>query len=108
MTTEEKQLKKLQTISKVVDISSIVIKISILVILIILLFKTCTPTPQPTLSNSTLDSTKYVNEYERKKLTDNLNVLKDFDKLALDNLRKRKNIVKVENIKERNTEIKQY
>ena len=30
-----------------------------------------------------------------------LNVLKDFDKLALDNLRKRKGIVKVENIKER-------
>lgn len=30
-----------------------------------------------------------------------LNVLKDFDKLALDNLKKRKGIVKVENIKER-------
>jgi len=92
MTAKEKQLK---TTSKVVDISSIVINISILIILIILLIKTCTPTPQPTLSNFALDSTKNVTEYKRKLLTDKLNVLQNFDTIYMDRWHKSKTITKL-------------
>ena len=86
MTTEEKQLKKITIYT--------FLGIVFWVIVALIYFKGCTPTPQPTLSNFALDSTKNVTEYKRKVLTDKLNVLKDFDTIYMDRWHKSKTITK--------------
>jgi hypothetical protein len=76
MTTEQNQIKKIAIYT--------FLGIVFWVIVALIYFKGCTPTPQPTLSNFALDSTKNVTEYKRKVLTDKLNVLQNFDTNYMD------------------------